>query len=245
MSFVVAFAAGGCSGKDHGPGAPENPSVPANNGAAGSGANPGAGSGPNQSGAGGKGSPANGSIPAGVPAAVNRILALAHRSDGATFTATYRVRLPNGKHATTTLAQQPPKFGFHLVQGSQRNVVVSDGKLVHGCLSSGRGWRCTQSGVDDPSQVGSAYPPAVLQILDGLITGAGREVRLGTARRTVQGARVDCATFTATIQHPPPAQVYCIRRDGVLAYARTVDQQIVEITSFKPSVDARLMAVPR
>lgn len=245
MSFVVAFAAGGCSGKDHGPGVPENPGAAGSNGAAGSGANPGAGSGPNQSAAGGKGSPANAARP-GVPAAVNRILDLAHKSDGASFTATYRVRMPDGKRATSTLAQKPPKFGFHLTNGTQRNVVVSDGTRVTGCLSSGKGWRCSASTADDDAtEVGTTYPQAILQLLDGLTALAGREVKLGTTTRTVQGSKVDCATFTANIQHPPSPQVFCIRKDGVLAYARTSDQQVVQLTSFKTSVDSSLMTVPR
>jgi hypothetical protein len=238
MSFVVAFAAGGCSGKDHGPGAQENPAVPGTPGAS-------AGANPNQSAAGGTRSPAAGSTTADVPAAVNRVLALAHDSDGATFTATYRVRFRDGKRATTMLAQQPPRFGFQVIQGKQRNVVVSDGKVMHGCLSSGKGWRCTQSSIDDPTEVGTAYPGAVLHLIDGLVTGAGREIKLGTATRTVQGAKVDCATFRSTIENAPPAQIYCVRKDGVLAYASTVSGQILELTGFKPTVDAGDLAVPR
>jgi hypothetical protein len=238
MSFVVAFAAGGCT-KDPGPGAPENPAAPVSSGGP-------AGSSPNQSAPGVKGSPPGGSKTASKPsAAVNRILTLAHGADDATFTATYRVRLPDGSRATTLLAQRPPRFGFHLLQGRQRNVVISDGKVMQGCLSSGSGWRCTQSSVDDPTEVGNAYPGAVLHLIDGLLRGAGREIRIGTATRTVQGVRVSCATFRSTIQNAPPPQVYCVRKDGVLAYASTIDGQILELTGFRSSVDAADLAVPR
>lgn len=56
---------------------------------------------------------------------------------------------------------------------------------------------------------------------------------------------MDCATFRSTIENAPPAQVYCVRKDGVLAYASTIDRQVLELTSFKPSVDTTLMTVPR
>jgi hypothetical protein len=241
MSFVVAFAAGGCSGKDHGPGAPENP--------AGGGVSTGEGSNRPAAGTGGSptgGSATGGSAVAGVPDAVNRILTLAHEGVDGTYTATYRVRLPGGRNATARLAQDPPKFGFHVDQGKQRNVVVYDGKAMSGCLTSGKGWRCTQvSAPDDPTEVAETYPPAVLHLLDGLVRGAGREVELGTTTRTVEGAKVDCATFTSTIENPPPPQVLCVRKDGVLAYASTVTGQVLELTGFKPAVDANYLAVPR
>lgn len=233
MSFVVAFTASACSGKDHGPGASKNPSAAAVNGRAG---------GSNRSGSGGNGSE---SSIAGAPDAVNRILTLAHQAVDGTFTATYRVRLPNGRKATTMLTQQPPKFGFHIIEGKQRNVVIYDGKVMNGCLTSGKGWHCTQTtSLDDPTEVAETYPAAVLHLIDGLVRGAGREIKIGTTTRTVQGAKVDCATFTSTIENPPPPQVFCIRKDGVLAYASTVNGQILEITGFKSSVDAGLMAVP-
>ena len=241
VTVAVAFVAGGCSGKDNGPGTPENPSTPGASGSP-------AGSGPGQPAGGGSGSgngSANGRSTANdLPAAVSRILTLAHDSDGATFTATYRVRLPDGKRATTTLAQQPPRFGFHVLVGKQRNVVISDGKVMHGCLSSGKGWRCTESSLDDPTEVANTYPGAVLHLIDGLVRGSGREVKVGTASRTVDGAKVQCATFTSTIEHAPPPQIYCVRKDGVLAYASTIDGQIVELTGFKPSVAAGDLAVP-
>jgi hypothetical protein len=238
MSFVVAFAAGGCSGKDHSPGAPENPTASAPGGAP-------AGSGPNQSASGGKGSPGGGSTAADMPAAVNRILTLAHDAEGGTFTATYRVQLAGGKRATTRLAQRPPRFGFHIVQGTQRDAVISDGKLMHGCEFSGKGWHCTESTVDDPTEVANSYPGAVLHLIDGLVKGIGREINVGTARRTVMGAKVDCATFRSTIENAPPPQIYCVRKDGVLAYASTIDGQILELTGFRSSVDAADLAVPR
>lgn len=60
-----------------------------------------------------------------------------------------------------------------------------------------------------------------------------------------QGAKVDCATFRSTIENAPPPQVYCIREDGVLAYASTIDGQILELTRFKSSVNASDLAIPR
>jgi hypothetical protein len=227
MSFVVAFAAAGCSGKDKGPGAPENPSASAPR--------------VNQPASGDKAIPITGDI----PAAVDRVLTLAHETDDATFTATYRVRLADGKRATTRLAQQPPKFGFHILQRTQRSVVISDGKVMHGCESSGKGWRCAESSVDDATEIANTYPGAVLHLIDGLIKGIGREIKVGTARRTVMGAKVDCATFRSTIENPPPPQIYCVRKDGVLAYASTLDGQILELTGFKSSVDAADLAIPR
>jgi hypothetical protein len=238
MSFVVAFAASGCSGEDHHSGDPENP---ASGGVS-------AGGAPNRQapGSGGGGSPTGGSAIAGVPDKVNRILTLAHQGVEGTYTVTYRVRLPGGGNGTTRLAQNPPRFGFHIDQGKQRSVVVYDGKLMNGCLTSGKGWRCTQaSGLDDPTEVAETYPAAVLHLIDGLVKGAGREIKMGTTTHTVQGTKVDCATFTSTIENPPPPQVFCVRKDGVLAYASTINGQVLELTGFKPSVDANYLAVPR
>ena len=59
-----------------------------------------------------------------------------------------------------------------------------------------------------------------------------------------QGTKVDCATFRFTIENAPPPQVYCIREDGV-AYASTIDGQILELTRFKSSVNASDLAIPR
>ena len=241
MSLVVAFATAGCTGKGANEGAQGN-----GPGAVGGGTPPTSVPGvTNTTNATGQGSSKSGT-PAtpGMPAAVNRILELAHSGDAHTYTATYRVRLSNGKIATTTLAQKPPKFGFHLVQGKNRNVVVSDGKMMRSCQSAGGSWTCAQTGIDDPTEVGNSYPGAVLHLIDGLVKGLGREIKAGTAKRTVQGVRVDCVTFTATIENAPPPQVFCVRKDGVIAYASTVDRQILELTGFKGSVSARDLTPP-
>jgi len=167
----------------------------------------------------------------------------AHAAQAATYTATYRVRQPDGTKATSRLAQRPPKFGFEIVQGRQRKLIVFDGKVMHGCLWSGGRWRCATE-FEDPTGISSAFPTAVMQYIDSLVQVAGHEFKVGTTRRTVMGAQVDCATFTATMENPPPAQVLCVRKDGVLAYASTSDRQVVELTGFKPSVAAGDLVPP-
>jgi hypothetical protein len=238
MSFVVAFAASGCTGKDHSPGGPENSTS--------SDVSAGDASNRQAPGAQGGGSPTGGSTIAGVPDKVNQILISAHAGVEGTYTVTYRVHLSGGGNATARLAQNPPKFGFHIDQGKQRSVVVYDGKLMSGCMTSGKSWRCTQtSGLDDPTEVANTYPAAVLHLIDGLVKGSGREIKLATTTRTVQGTKVDCATFTSTIENPPPPQVFCVRKDGVIAYASTINGQVLELTGFKPGVAANYLAVPR
>jgi len=243
ISVAVAFATAGCTGKGGSGGAQENPSQSLAGGAptsSGAGTSNPAGKGPTGSTSGSS----QGSTAKNLPVAVDRIIDRAHAAESATYTATYRVRMADGAKATSRLAQRPPKFGFEIDQGKQRNVVVFDGKLMHGCLLSGSGWRCTKTTFDDTTEVGNSYPGAVLHLIDALTAVVGREVRAGTTSRTVLGARVSCATFTSTMENPPPAQVLCVRRDGVLAYARTADGQVVELTGFKASVDARNLVPP-
>ncbi len=184
--------------------------------------------------------------PTGQSAAVSRLLQRAHSADRATYTVTYRTTLAGGAKASVRVAQRPPKFRFEQLQGRQRSVAVFDGAVLHGCVAAGSGWRCTQTvSLDDPTLVGNAYPPAVLLFIDGLTPMVNRSLTARITTRTVLGHKVDCATFVPAMRNPPPPSLYCVRPDGVLAYSRTSDGQILELTGFQATVNARDLIPPR
>jgi hypothetical protein len=186
----------------------------------------------------------------GMPAAVAKVLERAHDAERLTHTATYGVILAGGPtvkgRATVRVVNRAPRFRFELVQGRKRSVSVFDGKLLHACDRVAGRWRCDAADLlDQPSLVGTAFPLAVLEQIDSLRPGLEGGLQATKTTRTVRGHKVDCATYVPRMRFPPPAVEYCVRPDGVLAYARTSDGQVLELTAFRPSANPAELAVPR
>jgi hypothetical protein len=244
VTLAIAITTAACSGDPGRGGAEENP--PGNvSGGAGSAPN-GATATPTTAAAAKPGATSASASATAQSAAVSRLLQRAHSADRATYTVSYRAILAGGAKATVRLAQQPPRFRFEQVKGTQRSLAIFDGRLLHGCLATAAGWRCTQAiTLDDPTVVGNAYPPAVLLFIDNLTPLVNRSLRATITTRTVMGHRVDCATYVPVMRNPPPPSVYCVRPDGVLAYSRTSDGQILELTAFRAAVSAGDLTPPK
>ncbi len=244
LAIVVATVSAACT--SGGGGAGDSGATAAPGGAAAPSANPAS------NGNGGKASPgaATNGLPVGLPTAVDRVLKRAHKADRATYTASYRVLLPGGlklrARATVRVAQRYPKFRYQSTQPKTRSLAVFDGSLLHTCQPAGSGWRCASIDiVGDASLVSADYPPAVLQYIEGLTPQLSGGLGAKVTTRTVLGHKVDCAAYVPKMRNPPAATLYCVRPDGVLAYSRTSDGQVMELTSFRSSVSSGDLVVPR
>jgi hypothetical protein len=244
LAIVIATVGTACT--SGGGGAGDSGATAGQGGAAAPGANPASG------GNGGKASPgaATNAVRLGLPADVGRVLKRAHSADRATYTATYRVTLPGGLKlkalATVRVAQRYPKFRYQSTQGKTRSLAVYDGSLLHTCEPVASGWRCAAIDIaGDPSLVSADYPGAVLQYIEGLTAQLSGGLGAKLTSRTVLGHKVDCAAYAPKMRNPPAATLYCVRSDGVLAYSRTSDGQVMELASFSASVSSGDLVVPR
>src|SRR6266545_1729311 len=147
---------------------------------------------------------------------------------------------PNGATATPTTAPAARPGVTTSAAPTGQSAAVS--RLLQRAHSADR---ATYTVTYRATLAGNAYPPAVLLFIDGLTPMVNRSLTARITTRTVLGHKVDCATFVPAMRNPPPPSLYCVRPDGVLAYSRTSDGQILELTGFQATVNARDLIPPR
>jgi hypothetical protein len=182
-----------------------------------------------------------------APPQIKRVLDKAQNGRKASFTITYRYTTGTGKSRETNtwrLAQAPPKFRFERLTGSDRELSVYDGKIMHTCQTVAGRRTCTRfGGPPDDSHLGETHPGAIIDQLNSMRVSFGMSVQPKTASKTVAGQRLECVRFVTTAPGTPDSWL-CLTRQGAVGYAEFAGSTLT-MTALRNGVRANDFAAPR
>jgi hypothetical protein len=183
---------------------------------------------------------------AGLPPAVQDVLARAATSATRTFTVRYKLAVAG----STTIVQDPPRRRIDLVLGSGADVVTRttliNGDGTFGCTRTAGAWTCKKT-----SDKTSDFGPLALGDVEKTtadLAAARASYAFRVERRTIARTKVDClVTELRPGQPPDPARgnrgVLCISGEGVpllIEGAKTV----VTATSYRADAPASAFRLP-